>query len=125
HRWEPSAWSTLGRTLRAYAALYLAEPDRALAEAAEALAREPGRVDPSLHHALRIVRGAALADGGDRATGLAEMRRARIDLGGLPVVDEQAAAAALFEHRVALRLGDSVGAAHAARELADRVDAPG
>jgi LuxR family maltose regulon positive regulatory protein len=125
HRWEPSAWSTLGRTLRAYAALYRAEPDQARAEAAEALAREPGRDDPRLHHALRIVRGAALSDGGDRATGLAEMRQARIDLAGRPVVAEQAAAAALFENRAALRLGDSVGAARAARELAERVDAPG
>ena len=125
HRWEPSAWSTLGRTLRAYAALYRAEPDRARAEAAEALAREPGRDDPRLHHALRIVRGAALSDGGDRATGLAEMRQARIDLAGRPVVAEQAAAAALFENRAALRLGDSVGAARAARELAGRTDAPG
>ncbi len=125
HRWEPSAWSTLGRTLRAYAALYRAEPDEARAEAAEALAREPGVVDPRLHHALRIVRGAALSDAGDRATGLAEMRRARIDLAGLPVVAEQAAAAALFENRAALRLGDSVGAARAARELAERMDAPG
>ena len=125
HRWEPSAWSTLGRTLRAYAALYRAEPEHARAEAAEALARDAGRDDARLHHALRIVRGAALSDSGDRATGLAEMRQARIDLAGLPVVAEQAAAAALFENRAALRLGDSVGAARAARELAERFDAPG
>jgi LuxR family transcriptional regulator, maltose regulon positive regulatory protein len=124
-RWEPSAWSTLGRTLRAYAALYRAEPEQARAEAGEALARDPGRDDSRLNHALRIVRGAALSDGGDRARGLAEMRQARIDLAGLPVVAEQAAAAALFENRVALRLGDSVGAARAARELAERLDAPG
>ena len=123
--WEPSVWSTLGRTLRAYAALYRAEPDRALAEASEALARGAGRNDPRLRHALRIVRGAARSDEGDRAAGVAEMRQARIDLAGVPVVAEQAAAAALFENRTALRLGDSVGAARAARELADRVDAPG
>ncbi|HEY2223721.1 MAG TPA: LuxR C-terminal-related transcriptional regulator [Actinomycetospora sp.] len=125
HRWEPSAWSTLGRTLRAYAALYRAEPDQARAEAAEALGRGPGRDDPRLRHALRIVHGAALSDSGDRASGLAEMREARIDLVGLPVVAEQAAAAAVFENRAALRLGDSVGAAQAARELAERLDAPG
>ena len=124
-RWEPSAWSTLGRTLRAYAALYRAEPGRALAEASEAMACGAGRNDPRLHHALRIVRGAARSDEGDRAAGVAEMRQARIDLAGVPVVAEQAAAAALFENRTALRLGDSVGAARAARELADRVDAPG
>jgi LuxR family transcriptional regulator, maltose regulon positive regulatory protein len=125
HRWEPSAWSTLGRTLRAYAALYRARPEQARAEATEALDREPGRDDPRLRHALRIVRGAALGDTGDRAAGLAEMREARIELDGLPVVAEQAAAAALFENRAALRLGDSVGAAQAARELAERLDAPG
>ncbi|MCD2195417.1 LuxR C-terminal-related transcriptional regulator [Actinomycetospora endophytica] len=128
HRWEPSAWSTLGRTLRAYAALYRAEPGQARAEATEALEaldRAPERDDPRLRHALRIVRGAALGDLGDRATGLAEMRRARTELEGLPVVADQAAAAALFENRAALRLGDSVGAAQAARELADRLDAPG
>lgn len=125
HRWEPSAWSTLGRTLRAYAALYRAEPDRARAEAEEALDREPGQDEPRLRHALRIVRGAALCDSGERAAGLAEMRAARLELAGLPVVAEQAAAAALFENRAALRLGDSVGAAEAARELAERLDAPG
>ena len=125
HRWEPSAWSALGRTLRAYAALYRAEPEQARAEATEALGRDPGLVDGRMQHALRIVQGAALSDAGDRAAGLAEMRRARTDLGGLPVVAEQAAAAALLENRAALRLGDSVGAALAARELAERVDAPG
>ena len=123
-RWEPSTWLTLGRTLEAYAELARAEPEAAHTAATKALEHAGDALPPSLRHALRVVHGAARADSGRPADGLEEMREARLELDGHPVLPVQAAAAALLEHRAALRLGLPATAVEAVGAFADTVDAP-
>ncbi len=104
-RWERSTWTTVGRALEAYAELARAEPEAASVVATEALEGAGDALPRSLHHALRVVHGAARADAGKLGDGLQEMRQARLDLDGHRVLPEQEAAAALIEYRAALRLG--------------------
>ena len=122
--WEPSTWVTLAHALRAYAALYQAEPDTARSSADAALRRPDETLPPRLRHALRVVGGAARADAGEPADGLQEIRRARAELAGHPIPAPQEAVTALLEHRVALRLGLPPGAADGASGPAEWDDAP-
>jgi LuxR family maltose regulon positive regulatory protein len=122
--WEPSVWTTLARTLWAYAALYRAEPEAARAMADDALRCHGDPLPPSLRHALHVVRGAARADAGERTAGLREIQHARIELAGHPILPAQAASAALLEQRTALQLGLPADAADAAAALALEADAP-
>ena len=115
-----SMWSVLGRTLRAYGALYRAEPAAARTEANEALDLAGDDLPPSLRHALEVVRGAARADAGEPAAGLHVMEQARLELGRHAIVPAQAVAAALLENGTAGRLGLTAAAARAAAAI----DAP-
>lgn len=119
---QPSMWSVLGRTLRAYGALYRAEPAAAHAAASEALDRAGADLPPSLRHALEVVRGAARADAGEPTAGLHEMEQARVGLARHPVVPTQAVAAALLENGTAMQLGLPAAAARAAAGAG--IDAP-
>ena len=121
--WEPSAWVTLAHVLHAYAALQQAEPELARSSTETALGRPDETLPPTLRYALRVVGGAARADAGEPADGLAEIRRARTELGGHPLPARLEAIAALLEHRVALRLGHPAGARDGASGLAARDDA--
>ncbi len=117
---HPSMWSVLGRTLRAYGALYRDEPGAAHSEASEALDQAGDDLPPSLRHALEIVRGAARADAGEPTAGLQDMEKARVELSRHTILPAQAVAAALLESGTALRLGLPAAAARATAG----VDAP-
>jgi len=74
---------------------------------------------------LHAVHGAALADQGQRAAGLAEMRAARAKLGDTPVPPEMLAATAVLEHRVALLAGNLTAATQVAEWFGARAGATG
>ena len=121
--WEPSAWVTLAHVLHAYAALQQADPETARSSTEAALSRPDETVPPTLQFALRVLGGAARADAGEPADGLAEIRRARTELAGHPLPARLEAIAALLERRVALRLGHPAGATDGASGLGARDDA--
>lgn len=116
---HPSAWSAGPAGMLAYADLLRGEPAAAAARCEEAL----GVGDPLPVEAaqlLHAVHGAALADRGQRAAGLAELRAARAEFGHGVVPPAMAAALALLEHRVALLNGNLPAAAQAAEWLTAR-----
>jgi LuxR family maltose regulon positive regulatory protein len=71
------------------------------------------------------VHGAALADQGQRAAGLAELRSARTEFADRPLPPEMITALAVLEHRVALLTGNLAAAAQVAEWLGARVGATG
>ena len=97
-----------------------ARPDRAAESAASGTRAAAGTGDPVVRFALRIARGGALGDLGERTTGLLELQHARAELGAAAVPPTLAAAAALQEHRLACRLGHVAAAGAAASWLAGR-----
>lgn len=126
HGWEGSLWSAAADAMLAYAALHRCHPQETLRLTARGLAvtgtagrdgigsgtgtsEDIGQIRP-LRAALQTARGAAVFDEGDRASGLAQMRQARSDLGDLDLVPEQAASTAVLEFRAALDLGHTVAA---------------
>jgi LuxR family maltose regulon positive regulatory protein len=106
---HPSAWTAGPAGMLALAELLNGEPTAALARSEESLTSwDP--LPPESTYTLRALHGAALADLGRRTAGLAEMRSARLELGGAPLLPSLAANLALLEHRAALLVGN-VGAA--------------
>jgi LuxR family maltose regulon positive regulatory protein len=95
-------------------------PRRALEVAVAGLRLSPVHEDPVLRFALRIARGGALFDLGDRPGGLLELQEAQADLGGTYVPPTLAASAALLEHRAALLLGYPAAATTSMGRLPDR-----
>jgi len=89
-----------------YAALLRSDAHEAGFLSAEALALGPVVLSPPLRFSLRMVRGAAAFDCGDRVAGLAELHQARAEVAGLRLGVEQAASAAVLEFRAALLVGD-------------------
>jgi LuxR family maltose regulon positive regulatory protein len=110
HGWERTAWSLGATAMLAFTALVQAEPAEAERLAAEGLAFGGERTPPALRFGLRAVRGAARADRGDPARGLAELQEARAELGEGDLGRPQAAAAALLEGATAARLGHPAAA---------------
>jgi LuxR family transcriptional regulator, maltose regulon positive regulatory protein len=103
----------------AYADLLRGEPAAAAARCEEAL----GVGDPLPVEAAQLlpaVHGAALADQGQRAAGLTELRAARAEFGHAAMPPAMAAALAVLENRVALLTGNLPAAAQAAEWLTTR-----
>jgi LuxR family maltose regulon positive regulatory protein len=118
HGRHPSAWSADAMAMLAYADLLAGDPAAAQARSAEALSTgEP--LPPESAYTLHAVHGAALADRGARAAGLAELRAARLEFGQTAAPPSMRAALAVLEHRVALLQGN-VAAAAEARQSLDR-----
>ncbi|MHA6795521.1 LuxR C-terminal-related transcriptional regulator [Pseudonocardia bannensis] len=124
HGWQDSVWSRAAHLMLGDAALYRAEPALALRHSAQA-AGPDGPAGPALGHAVGVLRGAALFDLGEQAAGLREMQQARLDLGVVYVAPEQAAAAALLEHRAALLLGHAAAASTVLSWVSERLGIPG
>jgi LuxR family maltose regulon positive regulatory protein len=124
HGHHPSTWSAGPTAMLAYADLLRGAPAVAAARSAEVLAIGDA-IPPEAAYTLRTVHGAALADQGDRATGLAEMGAARADFGDRPATAGMVASLVVLEHQVALLNGNLGAAAEVARWLATRVGAPG
>ena len=123
HGRHPSGWSAAASAMLAYADLLAGDPAAARARAAEALA-PAGRLPPDAAWTLHAVHGAARADQGERAAGLAETRAARAQFGHSPVSPvlwPMPAALAVLEHRAALLQGNAAAAADVATWLAARV----
>jgi LuxR family maltose regulon positive regulatory protein len=78
---------------------------------------------PEAAYTLRTVHGAALADQGDRTTGLAEMGAARAEFGDRPAPAGMVASLVVLEHQVALLSGNLGATAEAGRWLATAVGA--
>jgi LuxR family transcriptional regulator, maltose regulon positive regulatory protein len=116
---HPSPWSAGPMGLLAYADLLGGDPAAAAARAAEALGTwDP--LPPPAAYTLQAVHGAALADQGQRAAGLTEMRDARAELGATQAPPSVVTALAVLEHRVALANGNLAAASAVAAWLVDR-----
>jgi LuxR family transcriptional regulator, maltose regulon positive regulatory protein len=113
---HPSAWSAGPMGMLAYADLLRGDPAAAASRCEEAL-RTGDPLAPEAAHMLHVVHGAALADQGQRAAGLAEMRAARADFRDTSVPPAMLAALAVLEHRVALLTGNLGAAAQVAHWL--------
>jgi LuxR family transcriptional regulator, maltose regulon positive regulatory protein len=124
HGRHPSAWSAGPMGMLAYADLLRGEPAVAAGRSAEALATAD-TLPPEAAYTLSAVHGAALADLGQRAAGLAELRAARTAFGDLPAPAGMLASLAVVEHRVALLNGNLAAAAEVARWLGTRVGRTG
>lgn len=122
HGWENTTWSAGATTMLAYSALLRAEAGEAARLATESLALGPSLSSPPMRFALQVVHGAAVFDGGDRATGLAELQQARSEFGDLAISAEQTAEAAMLEFHAALLLGHSAAARTVHGWLADRTE---
>ncbi|HLM07771.1 MAG TPA: LuxR C-terminal-related transcriptional regulator [Blastococcus sp.] len=117
---HPSVWTAGPAGLLAYADLQRGDPVGAAARSGEALGTWD-QLPPEATYMLRAVHGAALADQGRRAAGLAEMHSARLEFAGSPASPWMSAAVAALEHRVALLQGNPEAAAEVAGWLAARV----
>jgi LuxR family maltose regulon positive regulatory protein len=121
--WHTTGWAAAARAVGGLAALDRAQPESAL-DAAETGLRGAGTdLDPVIRFALRVVRGGALFDQGEKAAGLLELQQARAEVGQGPVPVLLAARAALLEHHIALALGYARAAASAAGWLSGRAGA--
>jgi LuxR family maltose regulon positive regulatory protein len=108
----------------AYADLLVGAPAQAAARSGAAL-ESWETLPPEGAYALHAVHGAAVADQGRHAEGLAEVRAARTALGGSPVPAPVLAGLALLEHRLALQNGNRAAAAEVAAWLEARVGRTG
>jgi LuxR family maltose regulon positive regulatory protein len=110
--------------LLAYADLLRGDPAAAAGRAAEAQGIWDA-VPPHAAYTAHAVHGAALADQGRRAAGLAEMRKARALFAETPGPAPIVAALAVLEHRVALWNGNLNAATEVATWLVDRAPRAG
>jgi LuxR family maltose regulon positive regulatory protein len=124
HGRHPSAWSAGPMGMLAYADLLRGEPAVAAGRSAEALGLGD-TLPPEAAYTLHAVHGAALADLGQRAIGLVEMRAARTEFADLPAPAPMLASLAALEHRVALLNGNLDAAAQVARWFDSRVGKTG
>ena len=120
HGWSDSWWTATAHAVLAHACLMRAAPARALEVSLQGLRIGSADHDPVVRFALRIARGGALFDVGDRAGGFLELQEAQAELGGAPVPGPLAMSAVLLEHRAALLLGFPAAAATAMGRLAVR-----
>jgi LuxR family maltose regulon positive regulatory protein len=121
---HPSAWSAGPMGMLAYADLLHGDPAAAAARCEEAL-NTADPLPPEAAQMLHVVHGAALADQGQRAAGLAEMRAARADFRDTLVPPAILAALAVLEHRVALLTGNLGAATQVAHWLDQRAGPTG
>jgi LuxR family maltose regulon positive regulatory protein len=124
HNLHPSRWSACATGMLAYADLLEGDPAGARARVDGALAA-PDAIPPEAAYALRAVRGAALADEGERDRGAAELRTARRELGDAQAPRVLCAALGALEHRTTLLQGNIPAAAGILEWLEDRVGRPG
>ncbi|CCH88233.1 ATP-dependent transcriptional regulator, MalT-like, LuxR family [Modestobacter italicus] len=124
HGRHPSAWTAGPTAFLAQADLLRGEPAVAAARAAEVLVLGEG-VPPEAAWTLHSVHGAARADQGDQAGGLAELRAARVEFADHPATPGMVASLALLEHQVALENGNLAAASEVARWLEARVGTTG
>ncbi|MGZ4566151.1 MAG: LuxR C-terminal-related transcriptional regulator [Blastococcus sp.] len=117
HGRHPSPWSAGAVGILGYAALLAGSPAEARAQADSALG-EAGRLAPEQLYLLHAVHGAAMADLGDRAAGLGEVRAARAAFDDTASTPGLSVSMALLEHRLALLHGNP----HAAEEVAGWLD---
>jgi LuxR family maltose regulon positive regulatory protein len=118
--WHPSAWSAWSTGMLAYADLLGGDPAGAAAQCEESLSTWD-TLPPESAYTLHAVHGAALADQGQRSTGLAEMRSARAEFGDTPGLPSMVAGLGVLEHRTALLNGNPEAAAEVAAWLAPRI----
>jgi LuxR family maltose regulon positive regulatory protein len=118
-----TAWAVAAQVVVALTALEQARPHAALAAADAGLRQGLAGRDPEVCFGLRVARGGALFDTGEGAAGLLELQQARAELGEHPVHSALAVTAALFEQRIALRLGYVRAASAAAGRISGRVEA--
>jgi LuxR family transcriptional regulator, maltose regulon positive regulatory protein len=121
---HPSDWSAAPVGMLAYGSLLRGDPEAASAHAEEVLGLGD-QLPPEAAYTLHAVHGAALADRGHRAAGLAEVQAAREAFGATPAPPSMAAALALLEHGVALLSGNPSAAAEVAAWLTARVSRTG
>ena len=110
HGWQGSRWSATATAMLAYSDLLRAEAASAERLTAEGLGAGSAALPPLLSFIMQAVHGAATFDLGVRATGLAELQKARSEFGANQAGAEQYAAMALLEYRAALLLGHSAAA---------------
>ncbi|WP_433275325.1 LuxR C-terminal-related transcriptional regulator [Pseudonocardia xinjiangensis] len=118
--WEGTGWAAAANAVAGLTALEQARPDAALDAADAGLRAGPADLDPVVRFALRTVRGGALFDRGEKASGLLELQQARADVSEHRVPVALAAVAALLEYRIALQLGYATAAAGTASRLGGR-----
>lgn len=121
---HPSAWSAFPAAMLAYADLLVGAPGQAAARSGAAL-ESWETLPPEAAYSLHVVHGAAVADRGRHAEGLAEMRAARAELAGSPVPPPVLAGMAVLEHRLALQNGNRSAAGQVAAWLEARVGRTG
>jgi LuxR family transcriptional regulator, maltose regulon positive regulatory protein len=121
---HPSAWSAGPMGMLAYADLMAGDPAAAAARCDDALSAWD-TLPPEAAYTLHGVHGAALADQGRRAEGLAEIRSAREDFADTPAPPSMLAGLAVLEHRAALLNGNLDAAARVETWLAPRIGATG
>jgi LuxR family maltose regulon positive regulatory protein len=115
--WDGTGWAAAGRAAAALTALEQGRPVVAREAAETGLWSAGAGITPGIRFALRVARGGALFDTGERAAGLLELQQARTAEGGQALPLPLAVTAALLEHRAALLLGYSRAAAAAAGRL--------
>ncbi len=120
----PSAWSAGPMGMLAYADLTAGDPVAAAARCEEALSTWD-TLPPESAYTLRAVHGAALADQGQRAAGLAEIRSARAECADTPAPPSMLAALGVLEHRAALLNGNLEAARQVEQWLAPRIGETG
>jgi LuxR family maltose regulon positive regulatory protein len=118
--WDRTGPATHVLAVAALTALDRARPDVATEAAETGLAADAAALDPQARFALRVARGGALADSGEKAAGLLELQQARAEVGEAALHEVLVAVAALLEHRIALRLGYGNAASAVAGWLVDR-----
>jgi LuxR family maltose regulon positive regulatory protein len=121
---HPSAWSAGPMGMLAYADLMAGDPAAAAARCDEALSTWD-TLPPEAAYTLHAVHGAALADQGQRAAGLAEIRSARAEFADTPAPPSMLAELGVLEHRAALLNGNLDAAARVEKWLAPRTGGTG
>ncbi|MHA6615901.1 helix-turn-helix transcriptional regulator [Pseudonocardia sp. DLS-67] len=118
--WGGTGWAAGAYAVAGLAALERAYPLAALDAADAGLRTAPADLDPVIRFALHTAHAGAQFDRGEKAAGLLELQQALADVTEHDVPTALAAASALLEHRIALRLGYATAAAGATSWLAGR-----